>query len=69
MTREKLTGPQAAQRAGVTKSRWRTLTHPIADRGGKVYGPPPDGHWPCGCPWWWDTTVDAYLTQKRPAQP
>jgi hypothetical protein len=64
--RTKLTGPQAAARAGVTPSRWRTLTNPIADRGGRIYGPPPDGYTdPCGCPWWWDATVDTYIQSKE----
>lgn len=61
----KLTATQAAARAGIQPGTWRSYTTPKGSRGGRLHGPAPDGHaQPCGCPWWWDTTVDAWLRNR-----
>lgn len=54
-----LLAPAAAKRAGMSSRAWRTYVQ----RGA---APAPDGHDEVsGTPWWWQTTVDAWLTQPR----
>ena len=64
MTR-RLSGSQAASLAGVQPGTWRRYTTPNRSRGGKLHGPAPDGHCdPCGCPWWWESTVKTWMSNR-----
>ena len=65
---KRLTGSQAAAAAGMQPGTWRRYTTPNRGRGGKLHGPPPDGrNDPCGCPWWYETTVQTWL-KNRPSK-
>jgi hypothetical protein len=54
---EKLTVTQAAQRAGITPGAWRSYV----TRG---RAPKPDGQHDGRTPWWWDSTVDQWRTNR-----
>lgn len=59
--RAKLSVKEAAEVVGVKPSSWRGMVA----RGQR---PAPDGHSePCGCPWWFDTTIrkDAAKRESR----
>ncbi len=62
----RLTGSQAAAAVGVQPGTWRRYTTPNRSRGGKLHGPAPDGHCdPCGCPWWWESTVTTWTNRPK----
>lgn len=57
----KLTAKAAAERAGVKLGTWTSYV----SRG---QAPGPDGVCdPCGCSWWWSSTVDEFMA-TRPGQ-
>lgn len=57
--RVKLTVAQAAALTGVTPATWRSYVA----RGQR---PAPDGKTdPCGCPWWYETTVTRDVAARR----
>jgi hypothetical protein len=63
---DKLTGTEAAAVAGIKPGTWRSYTTPRTSRGGKRFGPAPDGYnEPCGCPWWWRSTVEAFRDRSK----
>lgn len=58
MSGRKLSGPQAAARAGIKPATWRHYVH-------KGLAPTPDGREEVsGHPWWWETTVDRWLAAR-----
>ena len=67
MAEVKLYGEQAAARAGVGLSTWRNYTAPVARRGGRRLGPPPDGvdieagH---ARPYWYPHTIDDWMARR-----
>jgi hypothetical protein len=57
--RVKLTVAEAAALAGVRPATWRSYVA----RGQR---PAPDGVAdPCGCPWWWETTIAKDVAARR----
>jgi hypothetical protein len=54
MRRERLTVAQAAERAGVATSTWRSYV-------ARDQAPKPDGAYDARTPWWWASTVDTWM--------
>lgn len=58
MSGRKLSGPQAAARAGIKPATWRHYVH-------KGLAPTPDGREEVsGHPWWWEATVDQWMVSR-----
>lgn len=64
MTRRKLTTAEAAALAGVSPENWRGWRSRGVPKHNPV--PEPDGHHDARTPWWWSTTVQAWI-DNRPA--
>lgn len=57
----RLTAKMAAERAGVKLGTWTAYV-------ARDQAPKPDGTCdPCGCSWWWSSSVDDYMA-NRPGQ-
>jgi hypothetical protein len=66
MEDRKLSTIEAAERAGVKPSTWRAWRshgrpHPVP-------APEPDGWRELQRPWWWQSTIDAWLRSREQAQ-
>lgn len=58
---DRLTGRQAAERAGITYNTWKLARR---TKGGR---PAPDGiDQLTGRLWWWDVTIDRWRATRRP---
>lgn len=66
MTRRKLVTAEAAALAGVSAANWRGWRARGVPRGNPV--PPPDGHYDARTPWWWDTTVERWMSNRPKEQ-
>jgi len=60
---------RAAERAGVTPATWRkyaALARVERDGGRDRPGllPPPDGHHDARTPWWFESTVDEWMSRR-----
>lgn len=54
---ERLTTAQVAERLGIAPVTWRAYVH-------RHQAPPPDGRYDKRTPWWYATTVDAWLASR-----
>ena len=62
MTEQKLTTADAANRAGVKPSTWRAWR--AHGRPRPEPAPEPDGWFEMQRPWWWESTISAWMERR-----